>query len=195
MDLSDRFRIWRRELWGPWFGALSGIIALAANWDRFANWFGYSKNFGLANYIGEIHVKTWFTLWCLLTIAVTLERLYHVALKRDGLEADAATVRSNQDLSDFLSDMHEHGVHELLNKPPANFLEVPDWSTKEAAFTAKVLKRMKDSGCTKQECRHVHTIGLVQVMPLSPNPGIAHQLSMLVIRLGRIADIAGKYGE
>jgi len=111
------------------------------------------------------------------------------------LRADAAQVRSNQELSDLLSDMHEYGVHELLNKPPTNFLELPEWSKKEAEFTAKALKIMKDYGCTKQEIRHVHTIGLVQMLPLSENPGIAHQLSMLVTRLGRIADIAGKYGE
>jgi hypothetical protein len=118
--------------------------------------------------------------------------VYHLAVDRDGLKARLEKDTSNQDLSDVLSDKHEYGIHELLNKPPTTQPEFDAWLEKEVAFTQSVLQIMDQYHCSKQERRHVHTLGVIQMIPLNPNPAIAHQLSMLVTRLGRIADIAGK---
>ena len=54
---------------------------------------------------------------------------------------------------------------------------------------------MREHGCSKQQIRHVHTLGIIQIIPLHPQPLVSHQLSMLATRLTRIADIAREYGE
>lgn len=195
IDLGTRFRIWRRELWRPWWGVVTGILALAANWDRIAGWFGYIDRYGIGNVIQRIDSRTWLILWLSLTVVVILERVYRLAVNRDGLSAQLNKVRTDQELSDLLSDKHDHAVHELLNKPPTTQDEFDAWLKAEAEFTKSVLDIMRQRGCTKQEWRHVHTLGVIPMLPLNPNPAIAHQLSMLVVRMGRIADIAGKYGS
>lgn len=142
MDLRHRLRIWRRELVRPWWGALTAILTLAANWDRFAGWFGYNDRYGLAKFIRRIDGETWFVLWLALTAVVLLNRVYHLAVDRDGLKAQLEKVRSNQELSDLLSDKHEYGVHEMLNKPPTSQAEFDAWLKNEAEFTQSVLQIM-----------------------------------------------------
>jgi hypothetical protein len=117
------------------------------------------------------------------------------ASKVSALKTTLLAKRHNQKLSDLLSDKHEYAVHELLNKVPATDTDFDAWLDKENEWTKGTLDIMRQHGCTTQEIRHVHTLGLIQMIPLSPNPAISHQLSMLVTRMGRIADIAGRYGE
>ena len=65
----------------------------------------------------------------------------------------------------------------------------------EDEWLKSVLSIMREHGCTKQQIRHVHTLGIIQMIPLHKEPLISHQLSMLATRLTRIADIAWQYGE
>jgi hypothetical protein len=99
----------------------------------------------------------------------------------------------NQALADALTDQHAYGIHELLNKRPANVEDFADWLTRENAWTAGVLALMENQGCTKQEIHHVRTLGLFSWYPLHPEPDINHQLCMLAARLNRVADISTKH--
>jgi hypothetical protein len=82
-----------------------------------------------------------------------------------------------------------------LNKHPTTQAEFEEWLERENTWTKETLNILKAGGCTKREIRHVHTLGLIPMYGLSPNTSINHQLNMVVVRCGRIADIAAKYGD
>jgi hypothetical protein len=122
------------------------------------------------------------------------------ALKREEQErvslAHALQRRKrNQALADALTDKHEHGIHELLNKRPSTPQEFVDWLAREHAWTASVLSLMEQFGCTKQEIHHVHTLGLFNQYLIHPDPQVNQQLCMLTERLNRIGGISNKYCE
>ena len=83
----------------------------------------------------------------------------------------------------------------MLNKKPQTPAEFDAWLKAEDEWLKSVLTIMREHGCTKQQIRHVHTLGIIQMIPLHPEPLVSHQLSMLATRLTRIADIARQYGE
>ena len=139
--------------------------------------------------------NTWWALWLLATVIVLLKSIYRVAISRDAARAELEEKRRDQVLSDLLSGRHEHAVHELLNKQPQTEEEFAAWLKAEDEWLKSVLAIMREHGCTTQQIRHVHTLGLIQMFPLHPEPRMAHRLSMLATRLGRIADIARQYGE
>jgi hypothetical protein len=111
------------------------------------------------------------------------------------LKAELFRKRRNQDLSDKMSDHHEYAVHELLAKAPNTPLELEAWITKEKKWRESCLNDMRRFNCSTQEKRHVQTLGLVPMVMQHEVRAIEHQLSMLVTRMARIADIASKYGE
>jgi hypothetical protein len=111
------------------------------------------------------------------------------------LEAKVAKQQKNQAMADWLTERHAYGIHELLNKKPETTPEVEEWLAKENNFTAGVVDGIKFRGGTPQDVHHVHTLGLIPMYNLHPNPFVSHQLSMLVERLNRIADISTKYAE
>lgn len=145
--------------------------------------------------ISRVSTRTWWEVWLLMTGAVLMEALYRVAVARDAARGELEKNRRNQALSDLLSDKHEYGVHELLNKQPQTTEEFEAWLKAEDEWLKSVLAIMREHGCTTQQIRHVHTLGIIQMIPLHKEPLVSHQLSMLATRLTRIADIARQYGE
>ena len=174
---------------------VSAAFAILANFDTLVSWTGLGDVFGVRTLISRVSTRTWWELWLLVTVGVLLEALYRVAGSRDAAKADLERNRRNQALSDLLSDKHEYGIHELLNKQPQTPAELEAWLKAEDEWLRSVLAIMREHGCTKQQIRHVHTLGIIQMIPLHPELRVSHQLSMLVTRLTRIADIAREYGE
>jgi hypothetical protein len=86
----------------------------------------------------------------------------------------------------------------LLNKPPAanNDDAFTQWRERVNDWRERVIAGMRDGGCTKQDVMSVNTLGLIPMIPsLHQNPGVAHAMSMLTLRLDRVADVAKKYGD
>ena len=187
--------VWKEAFGKRWVGVTVLVFALVSNADTVLGWLGVQSRFGVVVLSAKLSPKTWIILGLTLTIGVLLESVYRVAVERDTARSQLKTERRNQDLSDKMSDHHEHAVHELLNKPPKTPADLDAWKVRVKDWEDSVYKVMRSHGCSKQEKRHVQTLGLINVMPLSSDPAIAHALSMLVTRMGRIADIAGKYGE
>ena len=151
---------------------------------------------GIANRIPQFSSETWTILWLVMTVMVLLESVYQVTLMRNRYSVQLDTRKANQELSDKMSDHHGYAVHELLNKPPQSEADLDYWMTREKTWRDSVVNEMRKHGCSKQEEHHVRTLGLVTTFAQSPaGPAVSHQLSMLVTRMGRIADVAGKYGE
>lgn len=194
-DVRPRLTIWWHDALRPWWLVASGVFAILANLDTLVSWTGFGDVWGVRALISGVTTRTWWELWLLVTLGVVLESLYRVALSRDAARADLERNRRNQALSDLLSDKHEYGVHELLNKQPQTQTEFEAWLKAEDEWLKSVLSIMREHGCTKQQIRHVHTLGIIQMIPLHKEPLVSHQLSMLATRLTRIADIARQYGE
>ncbi len=150
----------------------------------------------IANRIPQFSGETWTILWLVMTVMVLLESVYQVTLMRNRYSVQLDTRKANQELSDKMSDHHGYAVHELLNKPPQSEADLDYWMTREKTWRDSVVNEMRKHGYSKQEERHVRTLGLVTTFAQSPaGPAVSHQLSMLVTRMDRIADVAGKYGE
>jgi hypothetical protein len=193
--VTRRFSVWWREALRPWWLVVSAVFAAAANLDMLATWVGLGDQFGVRALIPRLAARTWWALWLVATIIVLLESLYRVARARDAAKAELEKKRRDQVLSDLLSDKHEYGVHELLNRQPQTPETFEAWLKAESEWLKSVLAIMREHGCTTQQIRHVHTLGLIQMFPLHQEPLVAQQLSMLATRLTRIADIARQYGE
>ena len=193
--IKQRFTVWWHEAIRPWWLVVSAAFAILANLDTLISWLGFGDAFGVQTLLSRVTTRTWLDLWLVVTVVVLLESLYRVALARDVARTDLERNRQNQVLSDLLSDKHEHGVHELLNKQPQNQAEFEVWLKLEDEWLKSILSIMREHGCTKQQIRHVQTLGIIQMIPLHKEPLISHQLSMLATRLTRIADIARQYGE
>ena len=119
------------------------------------------------------------------------------ALNRRGFELESrlAQRHANQAMADWLTERHGYGVHELLAKKPNNNAEFQEWLAKENTYTADVVSGIQARGGTPQDVHHVHTLGLIPMYNLHTNPVVSHQLSMLVERLNRIADVSTKYAS
>jgi hypothetical protein len=193
--VGKRLSVWWHEALKPWWLVVSALFAVTANFDTIVGWVGLSDRLGVPSLVPKLGAGAWWGLWLLTTLFVLLESLYRVASARDALQKDAEKTRRNQALSDLLSDKHEYGVHELLNKPPTNATEFETWLKAENVWLKSVLSIMREHSCTTQQIRHVHTLGVIQMIPFHQDPQVSHQLSMLVTRLTRIADIARQYGE
>ena len=193
--MTNRFSVWWRDALRPWWLAMSAVFAVAANLDTLAGWVGVGDQVGIRALMPRLAAKSWWLLWLVATVLVLLESLYRVARSRDAAKTELDRKRRDQVLSDLLSDKHEYGVHELLNTPPQTQEAFEDWLKAEREWLKTVLAIMREHGCTTQQIRHVHTLGLIQMIPLHPEPLVSHQMSMLATRLGRIADIARQYGE
>lgn len=194
-DLKRRFTIWWHDALRPWWLVVSAAFVVLANLDTLISWAGFDETFGVRVLLSRVTTRTWLELWLLVTVGVLLESVYRVALARDTARSDLNRKRQNQVLSDVLSDKHEHGIHELLNKQPQTQQEFEGWLKLENEWLKSVLSIMREHGCTKQQIRYVHTLGIIQMIPLHKDPLISHRLSMLVMRLSRIADVARQYGE
>jgi hypothetical protein len=194
-EAQRRFKVWWQDALRPWWLFVSAAFALLANLDTLVGWTGLGDVFGVRALISRVSTRTWWDLWLAVTTGIVLEALYRVARSRDAAKAELEKNRRNQGLSDLLSDKHEYGVHELLNEQPKTPAEFEAWLKAEDEWLKSVLAIMREHGCTKQQIRHVHTLGIIQMIPLHPEPKVSHQLSMLATRLTRIADIAREYGE
>jgi len=194
-DVRRRLTLWWYDALRPWWLVVSGVFAILANLDTLVSWTSFGDVWGVSALISRVTTRTWWELWLLVTLGVVLDSLYRVALSRDAARADLEKNRRNQALSDLLSDKHEYGVHELLNKQPQTSAELETWLKAEAEWLKSVLSIMREHRCTKQQIRYVHTLGIIQMIPLHKEPLVSHQLSMLATRLTRIADIARQYGE
>lgn len=193
--ITHRLHVWQEAFGKRWVGVTALIFALVSNADTVAGWLGLESRFGFTALSSKLAPKTWVVLGLLLTVWVLLESVYQVAVERDAARVQLKTEKRNQELSDKMSDHHEFAVHELLNKPPTNFLELEPWQKREKEWRARVIQDMHQSPCSKQERRHVETLGLVTPFVQAATPAITHELNMLITRMARIADIAGKYGE
>ena len=193
--VAQRLKIWWQDALRRWWLFASAAFAILANFDTLVSWLGVGELFGVRALIAGVSARAWWELWLLFTLAVLLESLYRVARSRDDARKEVEKTRRNQALSDLLSDKHEYGVHELLNKQPTTQTEFEAWLKAEDEWLKSVLSIMRDHGCTKQQIRHVHTLGIIHMIPLHSEPLVSHQLSMLATRLTRIADIAREYGE
>lgn len=192
----SRWIVWKEAFWHPWVGQIWGVYTLAALLDRITGWTGLQTRFGVVAISSRLSRQNWFIAALFLTIYVLLQSLYRVVVERDVARRQLRTEKRNQELSDLMSDHHEYAVHELLNKTPANFLELHDiWEPREREWRKRVMKDMERFECSKQERRHVDTLGLVTPILQHEDPSVMHALNMLVTRMARIADIAGKYGE
>jgi len=194
-DIKRLFTIWRHDALRPWWLFVSAAFAVLASLDTLISWTGFDDAFGVRVLFSRVTMRTWLELWLLVTIGVLLQSVYRVALARDTARSDLDRKRQNQVLSDLLSDKHEYGVHELLNKQPQTQEQFEGWLKLEDEWLKSVLSIMRKHGCTKQQIRHVHILGIIPMIPLHKKPLISHRLSMLVTRLSRIADIARQYGE
>ena len=194
-EVRRRFAVWWQDALRRWWLGVSAAFAILANLDTLVSWTGFGDVWGVRALISRITTRTWWELWLVFTLGVVLESLYRVARSRDVARADLERNRRHQALSDLLSDKHEYGVHELLNKHPQTTEEFQAWLKAEDEWLKSVLSIMREHGCTKQQIRHVHTLGIIQMIPLHKEPLVSHQLSMLATRLTRIADIARQYGE
>lgn len=195
IGLRERARVWWRDGVRRWWIVASAAFAILANIDTLVSWLGLGELYGIRALVSTIGTRTWWEIWLVFTVVVLLEALWRVARDRDAAKAQLDTNRRNQKLSDLLSDKHEYGVHELLNKQPKTDAELEAWLKAEDQWLKSVLAIMRDYGCTKQQIRHVHTLGIIQMIPLHLEPRVSHQLSMLATRLTRISDIARAYGE
>lgn len=193
--VKQRLAIWREVAWRPWWLLVTALFGFAANADQIADWFGAPDAFRVANVLPQLEGRTWLILWLFATVAVLLESIYKVTLQRNELRAELDKKRENQELSDKMSDHHEYAVHELLNKAPKSDDEIEAWQQKERQWRKSCLNDMRKYKCTKQEKRHVQTLGLIKPIVQGPTPAITHELNMLITRMSRIADIAGKYGS
>jgi hypothetical protein len=194
-EIRQRAQVWWQDGVRRWWIVASAAFAILANLDTIVGWLGIEELLGVRALLSRVGARTWFELWLLFTIAVLLESVWRVARSRDAANRQLERNRRNQELSDLLSDRHEYGVHELLNKQPKTDDEFAAWLKAEDDWLKGVLAIMREHGCTKQQIRHVHTLGIIQMIPLHPEPRVSHQLSMLATRLTRIADIAREYGE
>jgi hypothetical protein len=194
-NIRVRVGVWWRDALRRWWVVVSAAFAILANFDTIVSWTGLGEVLGVRALVSRVTTRTWFELWLLFTAAVLLEAVYRTARTRDAARAELAKTRRNQQLSDLLSDKHEYGIHELLNKQPQTPAEFEAWLKAEDEWLKSVLAIMREHGCTKQQIRHVHTLGIIQMIPLHPEPKVSHQLSMLATRLTRIADISREYGE
>lgn len=112
-----------------------------------------------------------------------------------GLKTALVRKQKDQALADYLTERHAYGIRELLNKPPANFLEAAEWRVKTRDFTDGVLSKMREFGCTAQDVHGVEYIGVFAQLPLHSDFQISKDLSMLVERLNRIGAVSTKYAS
>lgn len=193
--LGGRLRVWHGEVSERWIAGVGILLAALGNLDALINWAGLSDRFGVGQFFARIDWRVWIVLWLLFTLVTVLEALFHAASAREAAAKQLEEKQHNQQLSDKMSDHHEWGVHELLNKPPTTPEEIEAWRKKEKGWVESTLREMRSHNCSKQEKRHVQTLGLFPQYQLHPDPQVSLLLSMTAIRLQRIADIASKYGE
>lgn len=193
--LNDRLGAWHRELSKRWLAGIAVLFGFTANLDTVLGWFNLSES-GVASFIGRVDWRTWVVLWLCFSMIVVLEALFAAASERDSARGALEGRKRSQEFSDRMSDHHEHGIHELLNKPPGpRAQDFEEWRLREKDWNESILKDMRAHHCSTQEIRHVQTLGLFPMFNLHPDPKISLLLTMVVTRCQRIADIAAKYGE
>lgn len=146
----------------------------------------------------------WIAAMWLVSLIGMAQAFYSLDRSRRGAEATRQAAveelekkRSNQVLSDLMSDQWEFAVHNLLNKPPAsNGTDLSQWRERVRDWERRTVEIMREHHCTKQDIRSVDIIGLAPwIQGLHPHPASCHALSMLVAQMNRVADVARKYGD
>ena len=200
-ELSRRAVV-KTIFWRPivgWVAAGWGAYGITAVIDdqisRFPSWF--QSAWKAVYVLPDMSLRAWIDIALMIIAVAAVEGAYRF-VKRDWsrlqeLEEVFKRRTEHQELADKLSDQHDHGIHQLLNKPPKTSDDVDGWLAADHDWTEETLRIMRNHGCTKQDLFHVRNIGLFPVIGLHPNELMDRRLSMLAVRLDRIGDMISKY--
>lgn len=110
------------------------------------------------------------------------------------------TTRGRKALRDYITERHEYGVHELMNKCPVDGSgEFIDWVHAHSRWVAEIVTTMRERGCDKQTIttvdplgapRHIHQNGYRSPFPVDGRWFVRdHEIDMLAERLGRLKEV------
>lgn len=96
----------------------------------------------------------------------------------------------SQAICEAMRARHREGISTLLHRGVSSQDEYEEWMADERRFLDGVLADMRRLGCSAGEIHSVEVIGVFPLGNYSPHVAANGAMSMFVVRLDRIADVA-----
>lgn len=169
---------------------VAALSVLVPKWD----WFVWVIAALIVLFVGTVEgayriLKRQYTAFDLARAKVIDENL---VLKKhvESLSHQMQQRQRSQAICDALRERHTEGISTLLHRGVVTSDEYDEWMADERRFLNGVLSDMRRLGCSAGEIHSVEIIGVFPVGAFSFHAAANSAISMLVVRLDRIADVA-----
>jgi hypothetical protein len=176
-----------------WTSAKQLLTGIAKNWAQLAGGTVVAVLGFVADARGwEIPTWIWSGLALLFVGWAVLLAYHELRTQCDAAMDGLRSKTDHQALADALTQLHHYGTHELLNRVALNgSAPSKEWQEKTLAWYQRVIAVMQEHGCSTQDLNHVLTINQVDLARYR----YLSEISMLIIRLERIADVSKDHAQ